>query len=248
MTAEATSADLLLGGRLSLRQPAAGYRVAVDPVLLAAALAPPQGATVLDLGCGVGGAALCLLARRPDLAVTGLELQPALAALARQNATENGLDERLHVIEGDAADPAVLAGTRFDAVMTNPPFLAARHGTSSADASRGLAHQESSLDLAGWVGVALGHLRPRGRLTLIQRADRLDDILATLAGRAGSIAVLPLWPRQGQVAKRVIVTAVKGSRGPLRLLPGLALHGPGQAYTAAAEAILRDAAALDLAP
>ena len=180
----AVSEDGLLGGRLRLRQPAAGYRVAIDAVLLAAAVEPPRGAAVLDLGCGVGGAALCLLARRSDLTVTGLELQPGLAALARENAGLNGAAGRFQVIRGDAADPDALAGLAFDAVMSNPPYLPAGRSQRGRSASRTLAHLESSLDLAGWIKVALGLLKPRGRLTLIQRADRLEEILATLSGRA----------------------------------------------------------------
>jgi tRNA1(Val) A37 N6-methylase TrmN6 len=246
--AAAISEDLLLGGRVRLSQPVAGYRVAIDPVLLAAAVAPPPGGSVLDLGCGAAAAALCLLARRPDLAVTGIELQPEMAALARANGTLNGRAESFRVIEGDAADPALLGDRRFDAVMSNPPYLAARATQPSRRASRTLSHQESSLDLAGWIGVALGLLRPRGRLTLAQRADRLPEVLAALAGRAGAITVCPLWPRLGTPARRVLVAATKGSRAPARLLPGLVLHGAGQGYTPEAEAILRDAAPLDLAP
>lgn len=242
------SEDRLLGGRVRLRQPAAGYRVAIDPVLLAAALDAPPGARVLDLGCGAGGAALCLLARRPDLTVVGLELQPALAALARENARLNGREERFQVITGDAADPACLAGEAFEAVITNPPFQAAGGGHPAKRENRALAHQESSLDLAGWLRRALALLKPKGRLVLIHRADRLPALLGGLAGPAGAIAVLPLWPRRGQAAKRVILGAVKGSRAPAALLPGLVLHGEGQGYTPEAEAILRDAAPLDLAP
>lgn len=237
--------DLLLGGRVRLLQPAAGYRVAIDPVLLAAAVAPAPGARVLDLGCGVGGAALCLLARRPDLAVTGLEIQAPLVALARRNATLNEAGG-FTVVEGDAADPAILTREAFDAVMSNPPHLAAGAGSAARSASRALAHLESSLDLAGWIAAALRALRPRGRLTLVHRADRLAEILAALAGRAGAVAVFPLWPRPGAPARRVLVAATKGSRAPGRLLPGLALHGAGQGYTAEAETVLRDAAPLDL--
>lgn len=244
-----TSSDSLLNGRVRLLQPAEGYRVAIDPVLLAAAVSPPPGGRVLDLGCGVGAAALCLLARRPDLSLAGLELQPALAELARRNAEANGLAGRFQVVEGDAAGTvAALPWNAFDAVLTNPPFLAAGRGGEGKTVGRTLANRESSLDLAGWIGQALRWLKPRGSLTLVQRADRLAEVLAALAGRSGAITVCPLWPRQGQPAKRVLVAAVKGSRAPGRLLPGLVLHGPGKGFTPEAEALLRDGGALDLAP
>jgi len=245
---DGTTLDRLLGGRVALLQPAAGYRVAVDPVLLAAAVQPPQGATVLDLGCGVGAAALCLLARRPDLAVTGLELQPELAALALENARRNGLADRFRVVQGDAAraQPA-MPESGFDAVLSNPPHLAAGTGSPTAHAGRSLAHLESSLDLAAWVRRALFWLKPRGRLTLVHRADRLPELLAALGRGAGAVAIHPLWPRAGEPAKRVLLAATKGSRAPSRLLPGLVLH-EGAGFTQVAEAVLRQGAALDLGP
>ena len=82
--------DAFLGGRLRLRQPADGYRAAIDPVLLAAAVPALPGDKVADLGCGVATAGLCLLTRLPGIRVTGLELQPWLAELARRNADLNG--------------------------------------------------------------------------------------------------------------------------------------------------------------
>ena len=241
-----TSEDRLLDGRVRLRQPRDGYRAAVDPVLLAAAAAPPAGARVLDLGCGAGAALFCLLARRGDLTAVGLELQPALAALARENAGLNGAAGRCEILCADAgARPPPLPAGSLDWVVTNPPFQAAGAATPAADAGRRTAHEESSLDLAGWIGRALLFLKPRGGLTLIHRADRLPAILAALEGRAGAIRILPLWPRAGQAARRVILQATKGSRAPATLLPGLVLH-EGKGFAAAAEAVLRGGGALDL--
>ena len=92
------TADRLLGGRVSLRQPAKGYRAAIDPILLAAAVAYGDR-RVLDVGCGVGTAAICLATRITECRVTGLEIQPELAALARDNAAENGLAGRVESLD-----------------------------------------------------------------------------------------------------------------------------------------------------
>ena len=96
----------MLGGRVRLLQPRDGYRAAVDPVLLAAAMGAGPGEAVLDLGCGVGAAGFCLTARRPGVRVVGLEIQPDLAALARRNAALNGMEDWFRVAEGDAARAA----------------------------------------------------------------------------------------------------------------------------------------------
>ncbi len=236
--------DLLLGGRVSLRQPASGYRAAIDPVMLAAAMAAKAGESVLDLGCGVGAAALCLLARLPELRVTGLELQPELAELARHNAEANGRTGGFVVVEGSvAAPPAGLGG--FDHVMTNPPFLRPESGTSPPAAIKAVANVEGEVDLGRWIKAAVKLLKPKGRLAVIHRADRLADLLDALKGRGvGAIQVLPLWPKPERPAGRVIVLARKGARAPLEILPGLVLHRDDGGFTEAAEAVLRGARAL----
>lgn len=240
------SDDTLLNGRVRLRQPEAGYRAAVDPVLLAAAIPAKPGQRVLDVGCGAGAAALCLLARCPDVAVTGLELQPALAALATENAAANGVDRRFSVVCGNLTYPPTdIAPDDFDHVMANPPYGEAGSGHPPPDPSKAAAHVESGAGLADWVGFCLSRVRRKGSVTFIHRADRLDDLLAALHGKSGDIAVFPLWPGGGGAARRVIVRARKGVASPLRLLEGLVLHPPGGGgYTDAADAVLRGGGAL----
>ncbi len=240
--------DRLLGGRVRLRQPARGYRVAIDPVLLAAAVPAVAGETVLDAGAGSGAASLCLAARLPACRIVGLELQPGLHRLASQNVAQNDLGGRLEMVLGDLdRPPPGLAGTSFDHVMTNPPYLAAGAATASPVPERGLASLEQELDLAGWLGGCLRRLRPGGMLTLIHRADRLADLLAALRGQLGDLVVFPLWPGvRERAAKRVLVQGRKGSRGPLTLAPGLALHAEDGGFSAAADAILRRGEALVL--
>jgi tRNA1(Val) A37 N6-methylase TrmN6 len=241
----ATSEDALLGGRVRLRQPMAGFRAAIDPVFLAAAVPAEAGASVLDLGCGVGAAALCLLARQADIRVTGLEIDSDLVKLADANAHLNGVADRLLAVHGDVAKPPPrLAPGTFHHVMCNPPFLPAGASNPSALPSRDAAMREGAVVLADWVRLALIMVRPQGSVTLIHRADRLDAILATLSDQAGEISVYPLWPGAGKPAKRVIVRARKGVAAPVCLCPGLILHEPDGGFTAAAEVVLRDAAAL----
>jgi tRNA1(Val) A37 N6-methylase TrmN6 len=242
-----TTEDAFLGGRLRLRQPAAGYRAAIDPVLLAAAVPAAAGERVADLGCGVATAALCLLTRVPGASASGLELQAPLAALATENAALNGCAGRLTIAIGDVADPPDgFAAGSFHHVMLNPPYLEPGAVRAPPLELRRIATVEGTPPLEFWLARALALLRPRGSLTVIHRADRLDRLLAALAVGAGDLAVFPLWPREGESARRVLVQARKGSGGPLRLLPGLVLHRADGAYTAAAEAVLRDAVGLAL--
>lgn len=239
----------LFGGRVSLRQPDKGFRVAIDSLLLAAAANPPSDSQVLDLGCGVGAAGLCLLDRRPDLRLSGLEIQPDLVALAARNIADNARQLAFGVVCGDAAAlPREIKDRDFDWVISNPPYFAQGSGGASPLAGKSRANQESSLDLAGWLDAMLRRLLPGGGLTLVHRSDRLAAILAGLEGRCGAITVLPLWPKTGQPAKRVLVSARKGSRAGAVLLPGLLLHRDDGSFTDAANAVLRDGAALSMEP
>jgi len=237
----ATTADSLLGGKVIFYQPAEGYRAAIDPVLLAAAVPARAGDRVLDLGAGAGAASLCLARRVPDCSITGLEIDPALISIARTNAAENGFSERLSFVHGNvAAPPAELARESFDAVMTNPPYRAEGSGTPSPDAGKQRANEESEADLRLWIATALDLLKPKGSLVIVHRADRLDEMLALLHGKLGEIAILPLWPKAGKAAKRVILRARKGIKTGAAMLPGLVLHEADGKYTREAETVLRD--------
>ena len=241
--------DAFLGGRLHLWQPANGYRAATDPVLLAAACPAESGQSVLDLGCGVGAAALCLAARVPGLALTGIEVQAGYAELARRNAVRNGLP--LQVVTGDlTAMPAELRHG-FDHVIANPPYYP-RSGTPSPVPERDLAVR-AEVALAVWVDAATRRLDPGGWLTLICGTDGLPEVLAALSPRMGSVAVLPLSPREGRAALRIVLRARKGGRSALRLLAPFVLHrgaahdGDRDSHTDQANAVLRGGEALTAA-
>lgn len=240
--------DAFLGGSLKLLQPKRGYRAATDPVLLAAACAAEPGERVLDVGCGVGAAAFCLARRRRGLSVEGIEIQEDLAALSRQNALRNGIGGWL-AHAGDIRDaPLFVRSKPYDRVLTNPPYFDPLSGPASPVAGREQANHET-MSLGAWLDFCLRRLKPRGGLTVIQRIERLPEILSALEGRAGDVGVLPLAPRDGAPAKRAIVTAIKESRGPFRLAAPLLLHqGEGGAdaapFTPEAQAVLRDGAPL----
>ena len=237
----ALTEDALLGGRLRLLQSRRGYRVAIDAVLLAAAVDPAPGERVLDLGAGVGSVGLCLAKRMPDCTILGIELQPPLAQLAERNATRNGLGDRVRTIVHDIAQPLPDTLALFDQVVTNPPYLAAAVADPSPDRSKALATVESSADLARWLEVATGALKPAGTLTLIHRSDRLEEIAAHLI-RLGcrGLTIKRLPP-----AARVLVRARRSEAPSVTESPPLVLHKPEGGYTEAAESILRHAAALD---
>jgi tRNA1(Val) A37 N6-methylase TrmN6 len=250
MPAEEASEDAVLGGRLVLRQPLRGHRVGHDAILLAAATSAQSGDHAVDLGSGVGGAGLALARRIEGLNVTLVEIDPALAALAAGNAQRNGLADRVRAVcldvESSAADfiAAGLAPGSAACVLMNPPFNVAQQ--ASPDHARRQAHAATERTLERWLRTAARLLRADGVVTLIWRADGLADVLAALARDFGAVAVLPVHPKPGAAAIRVLVRGTKGSRAPLALLPGFLLADSDTKPTAVAEAVLRKGEALSL--
>lgn len=243
---EALTDDRFLSGRLILGQPVKGYRAATDAVFLAAACPAQTGETVLDLGCGAGAASLCLAARVPGVVLAGLEVQPEYADLARRNAARN--DVVMEIETGDLTQMPKGLRRGFDHVIANPPWYP-QGGTPSPLARRDTALR-AELPVSDWVQAAARRLSPGGSLTLIAGADSLPVLLAALAPKLGSAAVLPLAPREGRAAPRVILRARKGGRAPFRLLAPFVVHdgpvhdGDRESYSRAANAILRDGGSL----
>jgi tRNA1(Val) A37 N6-methylase TrmN6 len=241
--------DAVLGGRLRLKQLRRGHRVGHDAILLSAFAGGAAGEHVVDLGAGVGAAGLALAVRIPGVSVTLVEIDPVLAALAAENATRNGLADRVRTAVLDVGAPAEtfaaagLGPGSAGRVLMNPPFHDPARQNASPDRQRQLAHV-AVLPLAAWVEGARRMLGRCGVLAMIWRADGLADVLAALCEAFGAITILPVYPRPDAPAIRILVRAEYGSKVPLSVLPGLVLNDAGGRPTAAAEAVLRQATAL----
>jgi len=236
--------DHVLGGKVTLRQPAKGYRAGLDAALLAAACDAKPGEIVLDAGCGVGAVMLAAAMRRPGVRFVGVERDPAALGLARANIAANGLADRVEALEGDIGAPGARGETRFDAALSNPPFFDDRGALRGPHPSKEGAFITEA-GLVAWIGYLLRAVREGATITIIHRADRLADLLALMGAKAGSFQIRPVHPFADDPAGRVLVRAVRGGRAPLRLLPALVLHERGGAkHTAETEAILRGEADL----
>jgi tRNA1(Val) A37 N6-methylase TrmN6 len=241
------SEDSLLGGRVRLRQPVDGARASIDPVFLAASVPVEPGHLVLDIGCGTGAAMLCVAAREPQCRVVGIERQRDLVRIAGDNVILNGMASRASVMVGDLLQPPprISAGA-FDHVIANPPYLERARANQTPNPARAEATIEGDAELGDWVRFALSMARPKGTVTFIHRADRIDAMLGQIAGRAGEVVVFPLWPGQGRPASRILVRARKQVATPARLAVGLILHEADGRFSQAAEAVLRGGDALAL--
>lgn len=236
--------DAFLGGKLTVAQPRNGFRAGLDSVLLGSAVRR-SAATLLDLGAGVGTAALVALADLPELAATLVESDAEAAALAEANLAANGFGARGRVVHLDLTAPgrrrteAGLAADHFDTVIANPPYFEAGKGTPPVSA-RLAARQSDAATLDSWIKTAATHAAPGGEVIFVYPASALHGLLTAFEGRFGAVSVLPLTPHEGASSTRVLVRGVKGSRAPLTLLASRALHEDGsRAFRPEFEAIFR---------
>ena len=252
----------VLNKRIRLKQPEDGFRTGLDAVLLAAACPARSGESLLDLGCGVGAAGLCVLARIKGASLSGIDIQSDHIELARENAQINSFEASFQ--EGDIKDFSILPSPRkrgssayasqdprfrgedrmalFDHIICNPPYQDAGEHTASPSPAKATAHTHpDDTTLLDWIKAAHRNVKPAGSLTMIHRADKTDKILQAMENRFGAVEIIPLWPKAGAPAKRVIIRALRDRKTPATLHPGLVLHMDNGDYTPAAESILRDA-------
>ena len=227
-TEDACTEDSFLGGQLRLRQPRSGHRAGHDAVLLAAAVSARAGDRVVDFGAGVGAAGLAVARRVAGLDLVLVEIDPALADLARNNAAANVIAAEVIVLDvtsdADAFAAAGLSPDSVDVVLMNPPFNDPARHRASPDQAREVAHVATAATLEGWIHAARRILKSGGVLTLIWRADGLGEVLAALGRGFGGIAILPIHGDATKSAIRVLIRAIKGGKAPIRLDAGLMLN------------------------
>lgn len=227
----------VLNKRVLLHQPANGFRTSLDSVMLAAACSIKSGQSVLDLGCGVGSAGLCVAARVKGIVLSGIDIQADHVALAEKNAALNTIAATFA-----CADIRDYEGAPQDHVIANPPFSEAGKHTPSPSSSKALArgHIEEDLNLKDWIDAGFRNLKNGGSLSVIHMAGETHTMIQALGKRFGAVEIFPLWPRAGVPAKRVILRAIRNRKTPTVIHPGLVLHEADGAYTQEAERVLRD--------
>jgi len=243
-----TEKVMFLDGQVTVHQ-AEGYRAGLDAVLLAAAVCLKPGAKALELGCGAGTALICAAHQNPKAHFVGLEKHQEVFALVQDNILENAMQDHVEVIQGSVRNPpSQLRPDSFDQVFLNPPYFDDPSALRRPKTGKDSAFVNNGLTLRDWIDTALRLTRAKGYITLIQRAERLEDCLAGFYGRAGDIRVLPIAPREGEAAHRIIIRARRNVKSPLTLLPPLVIHEHGRTWTPMADDILRGKMPIKLDP
>ncbi len=238
-----TNKDIgILGSAVRLLQAEGGFHTGLDAVMLAAACPAKSGAHILDLGCGVGGAGLAALYRLPEVDLTGVDIQSDHIELAEKNAELNEMNARALFICADIRD---FEQQDFTDVICNPPYMeAGAHSPSPSEKrAKALGHDSTDINIEDWINCAFDCLKGQGSLTMIHRADMVQKIILAIGKRFGALQIIPLWPRAGEPAKRVIIRCWKHKKSPAEIHAGVVLHQDDGSYTQEAENILRQSAA-----
>ena len=203
---------------------AAQAPLGTDSVLLAD-FAAGKGRRGIDLGCGSGILSLLLLWGNPGLSMTGLEISEEAARVARENLAENGLLDRGEIVTGDIRRVRELFPSGgFDLAIANPPYFRKGSGASAPDALRAAAREERSCTLEELCGAAAYLLPTGGRFCLVNRPERLSELLNTLTRNGLEPKRLRLCcHRMKSAPNLVFVEARRGGKPGLKLEPILFL-------------------------
>jgi tRNA1(Val) A37 N6-methylase TrmN6 len=228
----------LLDGKVIAKQAETGFRSGLDAVLLGASIDIKPEHVGMEFGCGSGAAMLVAAFHNKISRFQGFDSDHVMLGFADENIAANGWTDRVVAFWEDVASPGHLGLAHQ--VFFNPPYYDDASKMIVPKKEKQKAYMAEAAPLESWIKLANRVLTPKGRMTLIHRADRLDDILAISKKWFGDVVIKPVAPYADQPAKRVIVSARKGVNGPMKLLPPLVLHDRSdRKYTPEAESILR---------
>ena len=233
--------DYLLDKQVKIFQPVDGYRASTDAVMVSSLVHQiKNGDKILDVGSGTGAISLCLASRfqsqHPE--VIGLELQPDLAELSNMSAEANGFSDFLHYYSCNIKDKlSFITPGSFQHVISNPPYT--DHDMPSPNPSKAMAHNHTAFNLTEWIHFCIKMLAPQGMFYIINRAEAINEILYALYGKCGAIKLIPLFTKETEKAKRIMVIAKKSYKTPTEILPDFIVHTE-DGYTAKAHRILRE--------
>ncbi len=216
-----------------------GYRIiqnsrrfcfGIDGVLLTGFARIREGEHVLDLGTGTGIIPILLAAKTGAAKLTGLEIQPESADMAKRSVALNGLEGRVEIITGDIREARELfGGSVFDAVTSNPPYMIAGHGLKNPDSEKSVARHEVLCKLEDVVSQAAAVLKPGGHFYMVHRPFRLAEIITRMCAHGLEPKRLRLvYPYRDREPKLLLIEGVRGGNPRMKVeQPLILFDSPG---------------------
>ena len=127
----------------SIIQKKHSFRYGVDAVLLADFADIKHKHSVIDLGTGTGIIPILIYSRKRPVDITAVEIQKDMADMAVRSVRLNGLEKNIKVLCMDIKDaPTLLGKSRYDCVVTNPPYMKKECGINNPSETKAIARFE----------------------------------------------------------------------------------------------------------
>jgi tRNA1Val (adenine37-N6)-methyltransferase len=225
--------DRLGLGRLLIYQDEKIFKFTIDPILAAGFVRARREEPILDLGTGGGVIPLWLTGYRDYRDVTGLELQSAVADLARENVRLNSLEERVRIITGDLREPPPeVRGSQFPWIVSNPPYWSAATARLTGNLAVDRAKFELTCTMEDVVRAARDLSKGNGRLVMVHLPERLPDLLTVFRQYGFEPKRLQMvHPKPGDAPNRVLIEGQRGGKPHLHVLPPLYVRDEHGAFT-----------------
>ena len=205
----------------------------MDAVLLSGFARAKEGDRVLDLGTGTGIIPILMEAKTCAAHLSGLEIQPDSADMARRSVKLNGLEEKIEIVTGDIKEAVSLFGpASFDVVTCNPPYMTEHHGLTNPGAPKAIARHELLCTLEDVISQAGRLLKPGGNFYMVHRPFRLADIFVLLRQYKIEPKRMKLvYPFVDKEPNMVLIEANRGGRPRMTVEKPLIVYKEPGVYT-----------------
>ena len=224
--------DLQRNGYQIIQDPAR-FCFGMDAVLLSGFARVKDGSTVLDMGTGTGIIPILLEARTGAAHLTGLEIQPDSADMARRSVALHHLEEKIDICVGDIKEAGTLfKAASFDVVTCNPPYMIGQHGLTNPDAPKAIARHEILCTLEDVISQAAKVLKPGGNFYMVHRPFRLAEIMTLLVKyRLEPKRMQLVYPFVDKEPNMVLLEANRGGKSRLTVEKPLIIYEKPGVYT-----------------
>lgn len=224
--------DLQIKGYRLIQNPEL-FCFGVDAVLLSSFAKAKDTDKVIDLGCGNGIIPILMAAKTDAKRIVGLEIQDESAKLATRSVELNELSDRISIVKGDIKEASSIFGaSSFQVVTTNPPYMNENHGLVNDYSAKAIARHELLCNLEDIIRESARLLVPSGRLYMIHRPHRLEDILVLM--REYHIEPKHLrfvHPYVDKEPTMVLIEGLRGGKPSMKIDPPLIIYEDVNKYT-----------------
>lgn len=225
--------DELHRNGLKIIQNSKKFCFGMDAVLLSGFANAKEGEKVLDMGTGTGIIPILMSAKTQAGHLTGLEIQPESADMARRSVEYNNLQEKIDIVLGDIKDASkVFGASSFDVVTTNPPYMIANHGLSNPDEAKAIARHEIKCTLEDVIAQGAKVLKPGGHFFMVHRPFRLGEIIPLMKQyKLEPKRMRLVYPYVDAEPNMVLIEGAKGGKPRLTVEKPLIVYEKGGQYT-----------------